>query len=177
MPQFDISTYFGQIFWFFISFFLLYFFVRFVFLPKLSVSLGTRAAFLGENKRLLEDINSDLVRFKEKRDAALSDARFAAENILKDASIAISQLEKSANEKLSAIVADLREENVALINNFLADNADVLEQLFFELSLDCYVVVYGRFMPQSADTDSLRHRVSSDFTSIFEKFRKCQSRV
>ncbi|KYH12483.1 hypothetical protein [Neorickettsia sp. 179522] len=176
MPQFDISTYFGQVFWFSISFLFLYCFVRFVFVPRFNALLNVRASVLKENRKLIARMKEDLERLETVWNAALSDARFAAENILRDAVISVEELRSGVAERLAVLNSELRKENEALIDAFFAQKLLELEELFVKLVEDYYVVIYAPFVVGSAGVHvgSVRKKALEDFACLYERLRGCR---
>ncbi|ACT69372.1 ATP synthase F0, B' chain [Neorickettsia risticii str. Illinois] len=176
MPQFDISTYFGQVFWFSVSFFFLYCFVRFVFVPRLNALLDVRASVLRENRKLIAGMKKDLERLESVWNAALSDARFAAENILRDAVISVEKLRGGVAERLAVLNSELRKENEVLLDAFFAQKSLELEELFVKLVEDYYVVIYTPFVVGSSDVriSSVRKKALEDFSCLYERLRGCR---
>jgi F-type H+-transporting ATPase subunit b len=106
MPQLDPSSFASQIFWLFVSFGLLYFFVRSYIAPRMGAIVETR-------KSTIHDDLSDAARFKEQSESAIKEyeallAKAKAESA-KLISDAVKRMESEDIERSRAVNDEISE--------------------------------------------------------------------
>ncbi|NUY39185.1 hypothetical protein GO684_00245 [Wolbachia endosymbiont of Litomosoides brasiliensis] len=159
MPQLDASTFFSQVFWFLIFFSLLFFVVRYLFLPKLDRIINTRS------KRILNSFNSSihLLMLIEnqtiKYNAALNQARARAKKVIDDALVQVEKMRADAKnilEEKDKEISKLVEEKVA---KFKSEHTDELRQMATNIAL----IYYNKLTNSEIEEEFVANLVSKEF--------------
>ncbi len=148
MPQLDVSTFSSQVFWFFLSFYLLFLVVNYVFLPKLEWKIYSR------NKKVLNSFNNSvcLLEFAERQVNKYGEALGRAEaQIKKTVSDTMMQIEKMRED----VKSQLEEENKKMaqfvkeeIESFKVQHMDEIKRITTSLALIYYAKLTGSAMDQ-----------------------------
>jgi F-type H+-transporting ATPase subunit b len=146
MPQLDVSTFSSQVFWFFISFYLLFLVVRHIFLPELERRIYIR------NKKVLDSFNNSvyLLKLAESQVRRYSKALDLAEvHIKKIVSDTLTQIEKMKE----SVASKLEEESKKMaqfvqeeIENFKVQHVDKLKEITADITLIYYAKLTGSEM-------------------------------
>ncbi|OEY87016.1 hypothetical protein BIY23_00810 [Wolbachia pipientis] len=152
MPQLDILTFSSQIFWFFISFYLLFLVVNHIFLPKLEIIMFNRRREVLNDfscaMYILECAESQVIQYNK----VLNQVEERIKNAMSDALMQI--------EKMKADVeSQLEEENKKMVQfvkeetqNFQVKHVSKLKQIADNIALIYYAkltnseVVKGKFL-------------------------------
>ncbi len=148
MPQLDVSTFSSQVFWFFVSFYLLFLVVNYLFLPKLEWRIYNR------NKKVLNSFNHSvcLLEFAERQVNKYSEALGKAEaQIKKTVSDTIMQIEKMRED----VNNQLDKENKKMIQfvkeeveSFKVQHMGEIKRITTSLALIYYAKLTGSEMDQ-----------------------------
>jgi F-type H+-transporting ATPase subunit b len=133
MPQFDITTYGSQIFWFTICFALLYFFVSKIILPRISKIIQEREAVIHFDTSSAQSLENKLcelqIKINNLRQEANQGYQSKIEEITKKAAkereIIISELK----EKIDELTKKSRHELKVFIEKSAAKNESVIENM------------------------------------------------
>ncbi|MBU6339469.1 MAG: hypothetical protein KGQ36_05835 [Rickettsiales bacterium] len=132
MPQFDISTYSSQIFWFVICFVTLYYFLSSVILPRIRDILKERKSTIDADKlsadqleSQIEEINrktNDLrqeatVKYQIKLEEATKAASLKREKLTEELKNKIEVITKKSQEDLQKFVASTENQRQSAIQN------------------------------------------------------------
>ncbi|QKX03173.1 hypothetical protein GOY07_03265 [Wolbachia endosymbiont of Litomosoides sigmodontis] len=159
MPQLDVSTFFSQVFWFLIFFSLLFFVVRYSFLPKLDRIINTRS------KKILDSFNSSiyLLMLIEnqtlKYNLALNQARIQAKKIIDDALVQVKKMTddvKNTLEEEDKKISKLIEEGVA---KFKSEYTDELRQMATNIAL----IYYNKLTNSEIEEEFVANLISKEF--------------
>ena len=102
MPQFDITTYGSQIFWFIIAFALLYFFVSKIILPRISKIIQEREAVIHFDRASAQSLENKLYDLQNK----INDLRKTANQTYQSK---IEEITKKAAKEREIIIEELKE--------------------------------------------------------------------
>ncbi|WP_165380337.1 hypothetical protein [Candidatus Finniella inopinata] len=122
MPQFDISTYWSQIFWLVISFGTLLLTLKAFILPRFTGMLSGRQALMDQNKAKTKDLYDQQRVRQSQRLKRLEEAKEAAHALISQAvsemdafeAERIQQIHDQTNQKLLDFQADLENEKKSL---------------------------------------------------------------
>ena len=105
MPQLDISTFIPQLFWFFISFGLLYFLLSKICLPKLVKIFDERDLQISQNLKAARLAKDEALKLKLEYELILTQAAKTKENMIAKSSKELTELMES---KLSSLDQELK---------------------------------------------------------------------
>ena len=74
MPQLELSAYPSQIFWFLLCFVILYCFLAYVIIPRVSDIVKNRKEIIDKDLSALEELNSQIAQIEEKTTSVVVDA-------------------------------------------------------------------------------------------------------
>lgn len=134
MPQFDISSYSSQIFWFIICFAVLYFFMSKIILPRITAILKERkfaidsdvnSAKTVEHKLEALQTKTDLLRqqanetYQSKIDETIKNTAKQREIMISDLKDKIDSLAKKSRQELQKFAQDSEAKNESVITNLV----------------------------------------------------------
>lgn len=120
MPQFDFSTYAGQIFWFTVCFLLLYFFMAIVILPRIRDIMAERKTVINDDVAAMNSFNESADENRSKADAAMNEANAKYKAALDEAA-------KTAALKREKSLEEFKENAENLIKKSQAEIAKMVE--------------------------------------------------
>ncbi len=167
MPQLDSSTYIAQIFWLFVSFVLLYLFIKYWFVPRVQKSLSDRDNKI--NKLIIE-----AERFKEQ-------TRKMKEKHLLEMRILNEELNK-INLATEDFCTKHRESSLLLLNHEFAKHKEEFVaklhkwQNEFEISvevsgIDLSKSLFDTVMPRINSKERSTQEIKIDFSKYYNKIK------
>lgn len=157
MPQFDTSTFSGQLFWLFLSLSVLYFYISSSFVPKIQEIMATRlekTEGVLEKARLLGVETLDILA---QRDEILKEARGKAEAILREAA---QKVETSSKDRQLDIEGEFSD-RVWEIESKIMEEGKELQKAIPELTLDISQKVIHFLIPRIETQDMVQDIVRS----------------
>lgn len=132
MPQFDISTYSSQIFWFVICFATLYYFLSSVILPRIRDILKERKSTIDTDKLSADQLESQIevinrktndlrqeatVKYQIKLEEAIKAASLKREKLTEELKNKIEVITKKSQEDLQKFVSSTENQRQSAIQN------------------------------------------------------------
>ncbi|QOD38567.1 F0F1 ATP synthase subunit B family protein [Candidatus Wolbachia massiliensis] len=159
MPQLDVSTFFSQVFWFFIFFSSLFFVVSCLFLPRLDEIINIRSkgvldSFNGST-HLLKLIESQIAKYN----ASLNAAKIQAKKVIDGALAQVEEMKadvKNILEEEDKKMSKLIEEKVA---KFKSEYTEELKQTATSIAL----VYYKKLTNSEVEEEFVADLVSKEF--------------
>jgi F-type H+-transporting ATPase subunit b len=111
MPQFDVTTFPGQIFWLFLLFGVLYLLVNFLIAPKARDIINQRADAIEENIKQSQQLANEVQLLQEQKDKIDSEKLQKIEIIQNDALKIVDSYLQQQEKELSAL-ANLHHQNL-----------------------------------------------------------------
>ncbi|MBV0899953.1 MAG: hypothetical protein KTV77_04365 [Wolbachia endosymbiont of Fragariocoptes setiger] len=159
MPQLDLSTFSSQIFWLLVYFFLLFYVVKYLFLPRLEETIGTN------NKRMINSFNVSFCLLKvtedimKKNDSILHQARVKAKKILDDTFIKIDQMKDDVQHQLEEEKKKADKFTKNEITKFALQHVSDLKQM----SLNIALIYYYKLTNSIVSKELVERLVSQEF--------------
>lgn len=154
MPQLDISSYFSQLFWLFITFGILLFFISRYFLPIFNTVMRDRNNFISSNQEDVRKTEAKIEEIRQNYTNVINDAKFAAQGIIADANTALTKLHDDALTKLSDSVRVMHEENNKKMQNLVSKITPDIEKLCFDLFLKYHTALFSEKLGDKKINDS-----------------------
>lgn len=120
MPQFDFSTYAGQIFWFSICFLLLYFFMACVILPRIRDIVAERKTVINDDIAATNSFSESADENRNKADSAMNEANAKYKAALDEAA-------KSAAVKREKSLEEFKENSEKMLKKSQAEIAKMID--------------------------------------------------
>lgn len=137
MPQFDLTTYSSQIFWFAICFLALYFSIAKIILPRISSIIANRKSIIDADTLAASALESEVNEFEDKRAGTLSEAnakyKSALEAAQKNASAAREKMLEEFKDNSAKMVEKSRAEINKIINSSKEESNKVAAKLAADL--------------------------------------------
>lgn len=152
MPQFDISTYYSQIFWLIIVFGLLYIFICKFVTPKAKQILDNRQNFISDNVSNAEEITLTIKALDNKYTNELNQAYDKVKNMRSEI---IASLNSSFAIKKATAQAELKEQISKNLVNLKLDT-QLFHQNYTDICLDLADSVIKKITSHQADKELLK---------------------
>lgn len=134
MPQFDISKFSSQIFWFVLCFIILYYFASTIILPRIREILEERKKDIDSNLSSTADLEKDLkditaktdilrkeatAQYRIKLEEATQEAATQREKLLVDVKDKIEIISKKSQEDLEKFIASTKEQSQSAVHDLV----------------------------------------------------------
>jgi F-type H+-transporting ATPase subunit b len=134
MPQFDITTYSSQVFWFAICFSLLYFFVSKIILPRISEIIKSRKSVIDKDLSLANKIETEIANLQNEIDALKTHASSSYQGKIEETSKSLAKERENAIENLkNKIEIDIKKSQ-SDIKEFLATSRQRSSNLISDIT-------------------------------------------
>lgn len=134
MPQLDISTYFSQLFWFFLIFTLLFIFIKFVFTRKMDSMFAKRDKVKEGMDLKIESLKKTLLRLQKEHLDALDGIAIVTNDILNDATMEVEdyriKLKKQYKDQVVKLKSHHLDEFQIFKKNFVEENLRSFTNLY-----------------------------------------------
>jgi F-type H+-transporting ATPase subunit b len=124
MPQFEISTYSSQIFWFGLCFAVLYLTLSNVILPRIRDILKERKATIDGDTLAAEKLENEIDEIHTKTNALRQEATLKYQAKLEEATKAASLKREKLNEELKEKIEAISEKSKEDLKKFIASTKD-----------------------------------------------------
>jgi F-type H+-transporting ATPase subunit b len=134
MPQLDPSSYISQVFWLFISFSLLYLFVKYWFLPRIQSSFVARETKINKLIAEAENLKNQTTLVREKHLAELKNLNMELDKINSDTERFCNKHYESSMLLLQNNFSTQKEELTDILNKWQEDFNDKIDSITIDLS-------------------------------------------
>ena len=122
MPQFDFTTYSAQIFWFSICFFVLYYFMASVILPRIRGIIADRKNVVSDDLLSAESLNEQNDASRTKTDEILREADLKYKTVMDTAVKEAAQRKEKFVEEFKITAENLIEKSKAEIDKMITNS-------------------------------------------------------
>lgn len=136
MPQFDLTTYSSQIFWFAICFLTLYICLAKILLPRINSIISQRKNVIDADNSAAKTLQSEIDELQKKKNEILTAANQKYKNALDIAQKNANQAKEKLVEEFKETSAQMVEKSRAEINKIISSSKEGSEKLANKLALD-----------------------------------------
>jgi len=157
LPQLEFGTYPGQIFWLVVAFFVLYWLMSRIALPRIGAAIEERADAIANNLDRAEELKRKAQDAEAAYDQALADARARAQEI---AAAARAEIQKEVDAATTRADAEISARAAEGEQRIAAIRESAMESVT-EVAEEAAIAVIERMMPGIADESTVRSAVRS----------------
>jgi F-type H+-transporting ATPase subunit b len=166
LPQLETATYSSQIFWLFITFWVLYFAFSKMFLPNIKNLVDRRRSYINSIDDQITNKESDIKSLTAKHDSLLKESQNQALEIIKSGRKIVSDMNLESQESVKTALN-------ALDNDLENDVRNALDLNVEKMKSDSHLMLKELCNKLSLKTDNLETNLDNIFSKIWlEKFNK-----
>lgn len=155
LPQLDLGTYPSQIFWLIITFFVLYWLMSRIALPRIGLALEERADTIANNLDRAEELKRKAQDAEAAYNEALAAARVHAQEI---AAAARAEIQKEVDAATARAEAEISARTAEGESRISAIRESAMQGVA-EVAEETAVAIIDRMMPEIADQSTVRSAV------------------
>jgi F-type H+-transporting ATPase subunit b len=155
MPQLDVSVFFSQLFWLFITFGLVLLVLKKIYLPTFSRIFGERESRISGSIRNAEQAKLEAERIQEQYQQSLGHARKTASIILSEMAVELKRRAKKNQESLEKDLAKMLSESEQRIAAVKMDTKAELEKV----ALDTAKLAIFKFAGLDVDEQTIKTKI------------------
>ena len=160
MPQLDISTFFSQVFWLFLSFALLFFLLSKVYLPKIEKIYEKREANLDNNLNAAKKAREEALILKNNYQILLEESVKKREETINKVNSDIAKMIQQATLEQDKVLAKTLKDANERLKEFEIGMSDQITQLAKEAALD----IAKTLGTETFDQEKLKQVIDQNFT-------------